>query len=109
MSVFEATADLAAFDQAINEDRAVIAKFQTKSCFKCRQLEPGLKQLQERMGGTLRIMDVDAEELPELADRYKIQGVPTLILFKDGGELTRCSGFQSTSMLREWVAPHVDG
>jgi thioredoxin-like negative regulator of GroEL len=35
--------------------------------------------------------------------------VPTLILFKDGNKITRCNGFQSTSMLRDWVAPHVSG
>ena len=43
-----------------------------------------------------------------LAERYSVQSVPTLILFKDGIEVTRCNGFQSTSMLRDWVAPYVN-
>ena len=55
----------------------------------------------------LHVMDVDAEENVELAERYEIRGMPTLILFKDGRELTRCNGFQSASMLREWITPHV--
>jgi len=109
VSIFENTPDAAGFDQSISGDGMMIAKFQTKTCAICRRLEPGLKQMTDRLNGTLRIMDVDLEEIAELGERYEIRGVPTLILFKDGRELTRCSGFQSVSMLREWVAPHITG
>ena len=107
MSIFENTPDTASFDKSISGNGMVIAKFQTKTCVICRRLEPGLKQMAERLNGTLRIMDIDLEEIAELGESYNIRGVPTLILFKDGRELTRCSGFQSASMLREWVTPHI--
>ena len=108
MSAFEIAADTATFDEMVGGDGVVIAKFQTKACVICRRIEPGLKQLADRPGGMLRIVDVDAEENAELAERYNISGVPTLILFKGRDEVTRCNGFQSASMLREWVAPHLD-
>jgi thioredoxin-like negative regulator of GroEL len=107
VSSFESAADTAAFDKAIGGGAPVIAKFQTKACVICRRLEPGLKQVSERMPGPLRVVDVDAEDNTELAERYAIRGVPTLILFKDGDELSRCTGFQSAGMLREWLAPHL--
>ncbi len=107
MSGLEIATDTASFDEAVSGGDMVIAKFQTKASDICRLLEPGLKQMMDRMTGTLRVMDVDAEENDALAKRYNIRGVPTLILFKDGRELTRCNGFQSASMLREWVAPYV--
>ncbi len=107
MSSFEIAADTATFDEAVGGGDMVIAKFQTKACVICRRLEPGLKQMTDRMTEPLRIVDVDAEENVELAERYDIQGVPTLILFKGGHELTRCNGFQSVGMLRDWVAPHL--
>ena len=107
MSGFESAADTAAFDAAIGGGTPVIAKFQTRSCVICRRLEPGLKQVAQRMPGALRVVDVDAEDNAELAERYGIRGVPTLILFKDGDELSRCTGFQSAGMLREWLAPHL--
>lgn len=107
MSGFESAADTAAFDAAIGAGAPTIAKFQTRSCVICRRLEPGLRQVSERMSGALRVVDVDAEDNPELAERYGIRGVPTLILFKDGNELSRCTGFQSAGMLREWLAPHL--
>ncbi|MBL6952171.1 MAG: thioredoxin family protein [Alphaproteobacteria bacterium] len=107
MSGFEIAADAAAFDDAVNGGDLIIAKFQTKACVICRRLEPGLKQLADRTEATLRIMDVDAEDNEDLAQRYNVRAVPTLILFKDGRELAKCNGFQSTSMLRDWLAPHV--
>ena len=108
VSSFENTADTTSFDKSISSDNLVIAKFQTKTCVICRRLEPGLNQLIDRMDGVLSIIDVDLEEISELGERYGIRGVPTLILFKNGRELTRCKGFQSAGMLREWMAPHLN-
>ncbi len=108
MSGFEIVTDTEAFDEIVGGEDPVVAKFQTKSCVICRRLEPGLKQLADRSSGKLRIVDVDAEENAKLAERYNIRSVPTLILFKGGDERTRCQGFQSTSTLREWAAPHLD-
>jgi thioredoxin-like negative regulator of GroEL len=108
MSTSEIATDTATFDEAVRGDDMVIAKFQTKACVICRRLEPGLKQVTGGLTEALCVIDVDAEENTALAERYEIRGVPTLILFKNGRELTRCKGFQSASMLREWVTPHVE-
>jgi thioredoxin-like negative regulator of GroEL len=109
VSIYEKTPDIASFDKAIGGDGMVIAKFQTSTCVICRRLEPGLKQMTERLKETPRIIDVDLEEIAELGERYNVRAVPTLILFSNGGELARCSGFQSSSMLRDWIAPHITG
>ncbi len=85
-----------------------IAKFQTRSCVVCRRLDPGLKAMAGQLTDKLQVVDVDAEENATVAERYNIQSVPTLVLFKNGVELDRCSGFQSGSMLRDWIAPHLD-
>jgi thioredoxin 1 len=106
---FQDATDTTTFDAAINGGNMVLVKFQTKSCVVCRRIEPGLKGMAERMSDKLSVLDVDAEENAAIAERYSIHSVPTLILFKDGNEITRCNGFQSTSMLRDWVAPHVSG
>jgi thioredoxin 2 len=64
-------------------------------------------QLQERSSAPLQIVDVDSEDVAEVAARYNVRTAPTLILFKDGEEVARCNGFQSIGMLREWAAPHL--
>lgn len=98
----------AEFDAAIGAPGMTIAKFQTRSCVICRRIEPALKALVARHEGILDLIDVDAEDSPELAQRFGIQSAPTLILFRDGHELSRCNGFQSAGMLREWVGPYLD-
>lgn len=99
--------DTAAFDRAIAGSDMVIAKFQTKSCVICRRIEPGLKAVAEGLKDQVGVVDVDAEENAELAQRHNVLGVPTLILFREGAELGRRNGFQSAGMLREWLAPHL--
>jgi thioredoxin 2 len=97
------------FDAAIGGPGMTIAKFQTRSCVICRRIEPALKALVARHEGILDLIDVDAEDSPALAERFGIRSAPTLVLFKGGRELSRCDGFQSAGMLREWVGPYLDG
>ena len=94
-------------DAAVADGPLVIAKFQTKGCVICRRIEPALKGLAERYADRLRVLEIDAEEEAALGERFGIRAVPTLILFKEGKEAGRCNGFQSASMLRDWIAPYV--
>ncbi len=107
MSAFADASDTAVFEAAIGGDAAVIAKFQTEACVICRKIEPMLAAVAKPLGGRLAVVEVDAEKNPALAERYDIRGVPTLILFKDGTELGRQSGFMTANMLRAWLAPHI--
>ncbi len=107
MSGFPEMADIAAFESAIG-GAPVIAKFQTESCVICRKVEPMLAAMAKRLEGKISVVNVDAEKIPELAARFSIRGLPTLILFKDGGEVGRRAGFVTAAALRSWVAPHID-
>ena len=107
MSPFTDASDTDVFEATIGGDAAVIAKFQTEACVICRKIEPMLAAVAKPLEGRLAVVDVDAEKNPALAERYNIRGVPTLILFKNGAELGRHSGFMTASMLRAWLAPHI--
>ena len=107
MSNVQTVSDASEFDAALGGNTMVITKFQTRNCVICRRMDPGLKAMAERLTDRLRIIELDAEDHAGLARRFGIQGVPTLILFKNGKEVSRRSGFQSGGMLNEWVAPHL--
>ncbi len=109
MTGFPDATETAVFESAIGGGAPVIAKFQSEACVICRKVEPMLAAVEKRLDGQLTVIDVDAEKNPELAARYNIRGLPTLILFKDGGEIDRRAGFHTAAMLRRWVAPHIDG
>ena len=107
MSGFADATDTATFENVIAGEAPVIAKFQTEACVICRKLEPMLAAVAKPLDGELALVDVDAERNPGLAERFHVRGVPTLILFKDGGEVDRKIGFQTASALRAWLAPHL--
>ncbi len=96
-----------AFDAALRSADAVIADFYTPSCVICRKVEPMLAAVEQGYGGRFRAFKVIAEGNPEIAGRYGVLGVPTMILFKDGEMKDRKGGFMTAKMLREWIEPYL--
>ena len=99
--------NIAGFDTEIANNSTIIAKFETRSCVICRRMEPGLNAIEERNQGKFKIIHIDADDHLLLAERCNVRGVPTLILFENGKEVSRVNGFQSASMLNQWLAPHL--
>ena len=85
-----------------------LVDFYTADCVPCRRLEPMLAALGRSAGDGLRLVRVDAAAWPELAERLGVQGVPTLVLLRDGREVGRRTGFQTAHQLRQWVRPHLE-
>jgi thioredoxin-like negative regulator of GroEL len=75
----------------------------TPSCVICRRMEPMVAAVAIGSGGAVRAYKLDAERHPELAARYDIRGVPSLLLFRDGRLIDRRSGFSTASALRDWI------
>ena len=85
------------------------AKQQVIDAFESSYLKALLTKHNDNVTRSAQAAGLTRYHLRELAKRYGIRGVPTLVLFKDGRELTRCNGFQSAGMLRDWMAPHIAG
>jgi thioredoxin 1 len=94
----------AAFDEIIHSDKPVLIDFSADWCGPCRMLAPVLEQLKQEMGEKLRIVKIDVDKNPAVSARYQIQGVPTLMLFRQGQMLWRQSGLMSLQQLRQAVA-----
>ena len=96
-----------AFDAALRSADAVIADFYTPSCVICRKVEPMLAAVEQGYGGRFKAFKVNTEGNPEIAGKYGVKGVPTMILFKDGEMKERKAGFMTAKMLREWIEPYL--
>ncbi len=72
------------FEDIIKGDVPVLVDFSAEWCSPCKMMGPVLGQLKERMAGKLRIVKIDVDRNRELAGRYRIQSVPTLVLFQGG-------------------------
>jgi len=72
------------FDDLINKEKFVLVDFWATWCAPCRMLAPIIDKLAEQYEGKLVVAKVDVDNNEEIAMRYGIQSIPTVILFKDG-------------------------
>ena len=83
------------------ENKKVLVDFFATWCGPCKMLGFVLEKFENKTD--LPILKVDVDENDKLASEYKIFSVPTLILFENGKEIKRISGFMSEEELESWV------
>lgn len=89
------------FTDIINGDTPILVDFFATWCGPCKTMSPILKDFSTQMGDRVRVIKIDVDKAPKTAEAYKIQGVPTLILFKRGEILWRQSGVvQKTQLVK---------
>lgn len=88
------------FNDIINGNQLTLVDFFATWCGPCKQMHPVLEQLKASEGENLRIIKLDVDKNGALASAYRIQSVPTLMLFRNGELLWRQSGAMSLADLK---------
>jgi thioredoxin 1 len=91
------------FDTIINDDKTVLVDFSAEWCGPCKMQAPILNEVSEATSGRARIIKIDVDKNPALANRFEVRGVPTLILFKNGKTLWRQSGVAGKQQLIDLI------
>lgn len=80
------------FNDIINSENLTLVDFFATWCGPCKQMHPVLEQLKQEFGDSIRIVKLDVDKNDALAAAYRIQSVPTLMLFRSGHVVWRQSG-----------------
>ncbi len=92
------------FDAFIAADKPVLVDFWASWCGPCRMLSPMVDALAERLGDTAAVGKVNVDDEGELAARFGIQSIPTLLLFRKGQLVNRSVGVIPPDALAQFVA-----
>ncbi|HWB74532.1 MAG TPA: thioredoxin, partial [Nannocystaceae bacterium] len=91
-------------DTVLAFDRPVLVDFSASWCGPCKRQAPILEKLAQSGEGRFRIVKIDCDESPDIAERYGVNSYPTLIVFNRGEEVTRTSGLSQQGELRQLLA-----
>ncbi len=85
----------------------VLVDFWAEWCGPCKAIAPALEQLNGELAGKLKIVKVNVDEAPDLAQQFGIRSIPTLLVFKGGRVVEQAMGAKSKAQLSAWLQPHI--
>jgi thioredoxin 2 len=100
-------ADRETFDDELKASVPVLVDFWAPWCGPCRMVSPLVERVGREHAGHLKVVKLNIDDAPEIADRYGVRGIPLLVLFHDGSEVTRQVGAVPHPQLNAWLEPHL--
>jgi thioredoxin 1 len=98
----------ATFEQdVLNAETPVLVDFWAEWCSPCKQIAPLLKEISDEYGERLTIAKLNIDENPKTPNKYRVQGIPTLLLFKSGEVAAMKVGSMPKSTLDAWVESNI--
>lgn len=95
------------FNEIIASEKPTLVDFFATWCGPCKMQAPILEQVKQRVGDSATVIKIDIDRNQELAARYRVQSVPTLILFKGGEAVWRTVGVQQADLLEAKIREHI--
>lgn len=95
------------FNELIQGTTPVLVDFHATWCGPCKMMSPIIEQFSTEMGSAVRVIKIDVDKNQAAAATYQVQGVPTLVLFKEGKIVWRQSGVVQAHTLKQVVQPYI--
>lgn len=98
---------MATFKEILQSEKPTLLDFHATWCGPCKTLAPILEEVKKELSGSIRILKIDVDKNPQVAEKYKIRGVPTMILFKKGEIVWRESGVMDRNTIASKIKPSI--
>ena len=95
------------FQDIIAGDTPVLVDFFAEWCGPCKMMKPVLEKLKKKMGNKIIILKIDIDKNISLSSEYRVQSVPTLVLWKQGEIIWRQSGALSLNELEQILLSYI--
>jgi len=95
------------FKELINSDIPVLIDFSAEWCAPCKALAPILKDVNDQLGDKVRIIKIDVDKNPAIAQNLQINSVPTIMIYKAGLQKFRQSGVIPANQLVQLLNEHI--
>ena len=92
------------FQELIESEKPVLIDFYADWCGPCKALAPIIQQLKSELGDQVRIVKIDVDRNPAIAQQLQVQSIPTLMIFQQGELKWRAMGVQSLPVLKNQLA-----
>ncbi|NLW25533.1 MAG: thioredoxin [Clostridia bacterium] len=94
-------------EEVLQANEPVLVDFWAAWCGPCRMIAPVVEELAEDFAGKAKVGKLNVDEHGSIAQKYGVMSIPTLILFKDGKEVTRVVGFRPKAELAKTIEENL--
>lgn len=94
--------------EVLQATEPTLVDFWAARCGPCKMVAPAVEAIAEEYDGRMRVAKMDVDTNPNTPYRLGIMGIPTLILFKGGAEVTRIVGYRPKDALVEKLLPYIE-
>lgn len=98
----------ATFSEIIKSEKPTLVDFYADWCGPCKMMKPILEEVKSKLGDQATILKIDVDKSPQVMHTFQIQGVPTLILFKNGQIKWRQAGVVLANELERIIRQHAN-
>jgi thioredoxin 2 len=95
------------FDEEIAASVPVLVDFWAPWCGPCRMVSPLVERLGAEHAGRLKVVKLNVDDAPAISARFGVQGIPLLVVIRDGSEVDRLVGAAPLARLQAWLDPHL--
>ena len=93
--------------EVINSDKPVLIDFWAQWCGPCKEIAPILEEIADEMQDIIKVVKINIDENPNIPNKYGIQSIPTMIIFKKGQPISTKIGAANKSEVKTWIETSV--